>query len=85
MSYIDRGDRMASSYSNSQTLKWQKKYFHLLDPTVLNSYIILSSCGSKTDHRKFHLTSVHYLMEMSTRESHPQSTPRGRPSPQASH
>jgi hypothetical protein len=46
---VNKGERTADSYSISQRVwKWTKKlFFHLLDLTVLNSYIILTSCGSQ--------------------------------------
>jgi hypothetical protein len=56
MGYVDKGDRMANSYSVSRcTWKWTKKlFFHLLDLAILNSYILLSSCGGKKiSHRDF--------------------------------
>jgi hypothetical protein len=59
MGYVDKGDRMANSYSiNRSTWKWTKKpFFHLLDLTILNSYILLSSCGGKKiSHRDFQIT-----------------------------
>jgi hypothetical protein len=41
MDYFDNGDRMANSYSISWRIwKWTKKLlFHLLDLTILTSYI----------------------------------------------
>jgi hypothetical protein len=53
MWYVNKSDRMANSYSISRrTWKWTKKlFFHFLDLTVLNSYILLMSCGSKLSHR----------------------------------
>jgi len=51
---VDKGDKMANSYSIShQTLKWMKKlFFHLLNLAILNSYILNSSCeGKKISHR----------------------------------
>jgi hypothetical protein len=55
MGYVDKSDRMANSYSISRrTWKWTKKlFFHLLDLTILNSQILLKSCGSKLSHRDF--------------------------------
>jgi len=49
MGYVDKGDRMANSYSISWcTFKWTKKlFFHLLDLAILNSYILHSSRGRK--------------------------------------
>jgi hypothetical protein len=49
-------------------------FFHLLDLTVLNNYIILSSCSGRIDHPKFCLSLVQKLLEMRTREPHPHST-----------
>jgi hypothetical protein len=42
MVYVDLSDRMAVSYSVSKkTWKWMKNsIFHLLDVTILNSYIL---------------------------------------------
>jgi len=47
MGYVDKGDRIANSYSISRcTFKWMKKlFFHLLDLAILNSYILHFSCG----------------------------------------
>ena len=47
MGYVDKGDRMANSYSiNRCTWKWTKKlFFRLFDLAILNSYILFSSCG----------------------------------------
>jgi hypothetical protein len=49
MGYVDKGDRMANSYSISRrTFKWTKKlFFHLLFLAILNSYILYSSCQGK--------------------------------------
>lgn len=49
MGYVDKGDRMANSYSiNRRTWKWTKKlFFHLFDLAILNSYILFSSLGGK--------------------------------------
>ena len=43
MGYVDKGDRMANSYSISRrTFKWTKKlFFHLLGLAILNGYILL--------------------------------------------
>jgi len=47
--YVDKGDRMANSYSiNHRAWKWTKKlFFHLFDLAILNSYILFSSVGGK--------------------------------------
>jgi hypothetical protein len=81
MGYVDKGDRMANSYSIRQmTCKWTNKlFFHLLRLTLLSSYIILSSCSSKTDHWKFPLTSVQKMLEINAKGPRPQSSQRGRP------
>ena len=65
MSYVDKGDRMAKSYSISRrTFKWTKKlFFHLLDLVILNSYILHSSCGGKKmSHRDFRYTLVRNML-----------------------
>ena len=50
--YVETSDHMANSYSMSRcTFKWTMKlFFHLLDLTVLNSWMLLSSCGAKYTH-----------------------------------
>jgi len=50
--YVDKSDCMTNSYFISrQTWKWTKKLlFHILDLNILNSFIILASCGSKLTH-----------------------------------
>jgi len=52
MGYVNSFDHMATSYLMSRrTLKWTTKlFFHLLVLTVLNSWILLSSCGAKYTH-----------------------------------
>ena len=51
MGYVDKGDRMANTYS---TFKWTKKlFFHLLDLTIFNSSILHSSCGGKKISHRF--------------------------------
>ena len=52
MGYVDKGDRMANSYSISRrTFKWTKKlFFHLLGLAILNDYILHSSCGVRKCH-----------------------------------
>ena len=82
MGYIDNSYRMANSYSMCRrTFKWTTKlFFHLLDLTVLNSWILLSSCGAKYTHRDFRLLLVRNLNEAGKSQDCP--TPRlvGRPS-----
>jgi len=48
MGYVDNSDRMPNSYSMSRrTFKWTTKLsFHLLDVTVLNSWILIFMWGS---------------------------------------
>jgi len=81
--YVDSSDCMANSYSMSQrTFKWTTKlFFHLLDLTVLNSWILLSSCGAKYTHRDFRLLLLRNLIEEAGK-SQDCPTPRlvGRPS-----
>jgi len=65
MSCVDFSDCMGNSYSMSRrNFKWTTKlFFHLLDLTVLNSWILLSSCGAKYTHRDFRLLLVRNLIE----------------------
>jgi hypothetical protein len=75
MGYVDKADRMANSYSISRrTWKWTNKlFFHLLDLTVLNSFILLSSCGAKFSHRDFRLALVRNMVDHAGRNPcHPQ-------------
>ncbi|PSN55836.1 PiggyBac transposable element-derived protein 4 [Blattella germanica] len=60
-------------------MKWTKKlFFHLTDLTILNSYILLTSCGAKQTHRDFRLRLVLELVEQGGRQTRP--SPRvGRP------
>ena len=63
--YVDKGDRKANSYSISQhTLEWTKKlFFQLLDLVILNSYILLSSCGgNKISHKDFVCTLARNML-----------------------
>jgi len=52
MGYTDNSDCMANSHAMSRrTFKWTTKlFFHLLDQTVLNRWIMLSSYGAKYTH-----------------------------------
>jgi hypothetical protein len=81
MGYVDKGDRMTNSYSISRrTWKWTKKlFFHLLDQTILNSHILLKSCGSNISHRDFRLTLVRNMVELAGPQPRPLQ-PVGRPS-----
>ena len=83
MGYFDISDPMANSYSMCRpTFKWTMKLFcQLLDLPVLNSCILLSSCGAKCTHKDFRLLLARYLIEEAGR-SHYRPTPSlfGRPS-----
>ncbi|PNF19047.1 hypothetical protein B7P43_G11709 [Cryptotermes secundus] len=79
MGYVDKADRMANSYSICRrTWKWTNKlFFHLLDLTILNSYILLSSCGAKLSHREFRLALVRNMLERAGRGPPRPQWPRG--------
>ena len=83
MGYVHNSDHMANSYSMSRcTSRWTTKlFFHFLDLTVLNSLILLSSCGAKYTHQDFRLLLVRNLIEKAGK-SQDRPTPRlvGRPS-----
>jgi hypothetical protein len=69
--YVDKGDRMANSYSmNRRTLKWTNKLFFLLfDLTSLNNNVFFSSCGGKKiSQRDFGLTLVRNLSAQAEEE-----------------
>lgn len=55
MHCVRKGNWKANKYTISRPRwKWTKKlFFHLLDLTILNSYILLSSCGKKISHSSF--------------------------------
>jgi hypothetical protein len=64
MGYVARVTAWQTHYISRRTWKWTKKlFFHLLDLTVLNSYIILHSCGSKLSHRDFRLSLIRDLVQ----------------------
>jgi len=52
-----------SSFCQSSKRWTTKLFFHILDLTVLNSWILLSSCGAKYTHRDFRLLLVRKLIE----------------------
>ena len=83
MGHVDNSDRLASSYTASRrTWKWTKKlFFHLLDLAIVNSYILLSSCGGKKiSNRDFRLTLIREMLAWSGHGPRP-SMPVGRPAP----
>jgi len=65
MGYVNISDHMANSYLMCRrTFKWTTKlFFHLLDLTLLNSWILFSPCGAKCTHKDFRLLSVRNLIE----------------------
>jgi hypothetical protein len=81
MGYMDKSDRMTNTYSISRrTWKWTKKlFFHLLDLTVLNSYILLDSCGAKLTLRDFRLGLIRDLIQEGGKVLGSQITPQGMP------
>ena len=66
MGYTDNSDHMPNSYSMSRrTFKWNMKLFvHLLDLRVLNSWILLFSCGAKYTHQYFRLLLLRNLRKL---------------------
>jgi len=51
MGFVNISDRMANSYLMDRcNLKWTTKLFFHLDLTVLNIWILLSSCGAQYTH-----------------------------------
>jgi hypothetical protein len=86
MGYVDKSDRMASSYGIARkTWKWTKKLFlQLLDMMILNAFILHKSSGGKLTHMKFHETLVRDLITQ-CHELHVTTSgiSPGRPSPAA--
>ena len=83
MGYVDLSDRMANSYNISRrTWKWTKKiFFHLLDLSILNAYILQKTCGTTLSHLKFREQLVRELIARSQEENtEVHRTRRGRPS-----
>jgi hypothetical protein len=78
--FEDKGDRMTNSYSiHRRSWKWTKKpFFHFLDMTILNSFLLLTSCGAKMTHRDFRLALVQNLIEDAGSLPRPRR-PLGRP------
>jgi hypothetical protein len=83
MGYINNSDRMANTYSMCRhSFKWTTKlFFHLLDLTVLNSWILLSLCGAKYTHWDFRFLLMRNLIkEVGRSQDRPTPSLGGRPS-----
>jgi len=82
MGYVNNTDRMANSYSMSQCTfkRTTKLFFHLLDLTAINSWILLSSCGAKYTHRDFRLLVRNLIDEAGKSQDRPNTRLVGRPS-----
>jgi hypothetical protein len=61
----DLGDRMTNSYSlQHRTWKWTKKlFFHFLDMIILNTFLLVTACGTKMTHKDFRLSLTQNLTE----------------------
>jgi hypothetical protein len=84
MGYVDKSDRMTNSYGIARrTWKWTKKlFFHLLDMTILNSFLLHKSCGGKMTHKTFREVLVRDLILQPLEANVAVSgVYRGRPSP----
>jgi hypothetical protein len=82
MGYVDKSDRMASSYFISRYVQVDEKtFFHLIDVTILNSCILSSSCGAKYLCRDFRLILIRNLVEEGDKNERPHPLMRGRPNP----
>jgi len=83
MGFVSISDCIANSYSMSQrNFKLTTKlFFHLLDLTVLNSWILLSSGGAQYTHRDFrHLLVRNLTEEAGKSQDRPTPSLVGRPS-----
>jgi hypothetical protein len=81
MGYVDKADRMTNSYSISRrSWKWTNKlFFHFLDLTILNSFILLSSCEAKLSHRDFRFALVRNMLAHAGRSQPRPQRSLGRP------
>ena len=59
---VSRKEQKYSSFCGSSK-RWTMMFSHLLDLTVLNSWILLSSCGAKYTNRDYRLLLVRKLIE----------------------
>ena len=75
MGTASRKKHKYSSFCQSSQRWTMKLFFHFLDLTVLNSWILLSSCGAKYTHRDFRLLLVRKLNE-EAEESQDRPNPR---------
>jgi hypothetical protein len=73
-------DWMANTYSISRcTWKWEELFLHLLDLSILSSFILFTSYGFKLSHKNFRLALVRDLIEESERVPQIQTTLWGTP------
>jgi len=70
---------MMNTYSVSRGTWNQtiKLFFCILNLTVLNSYILLNSCGAKLSHRDLRLCLIRDLIQKGERVLGTQITPQG--------
>lgn len=62
--YVYKGEMVNSYPAQSWTWKWAKKlFFHLIDLTILNSFLLLTSCGVRMTHTQFILSCMQILIE----------------------
>jgi hypothetical protein len=83
MGFVDKSDRMVNSYGIAQrTWKWIKKlFFHFLDMTILNAYLLRKPRGGNMTHKIFRKILVRDLI-VQTHEANimVSGVSRGRPS-----
>jgi len=55
MRFVDKSDRMVKSYGTARrTWQWTKKlFFHLIDMSILNAFLIHKSRSGKMTHKNF--------------------------------
>ncbi|XP_054718570.1 piggyBac transposable element-derived protein 4-like [Uloborus diversus] len=64
MGFVDLSDRMANSYTfGRRSLKWTKKlFFHLLDLSVLNAYILYKLNHPQEKHKDFRMKLIRQMI-----------------------
>ena len=77
MGYVNNSEHTANRYSMSQRIfkRTTKLFSHFLDLTLINRWLLLSSCGTKYTHQDFRLLLVRNLIKEAGK-SQDRPTPR---------
>lgn len=66
MGGVDKADQLVTYYAFSHCSKkwWKRVFFHLLEVSIVNSYIIYISSTKRLTHLDFHITLAKQLTEV---------------------